>query len=162
MDLSIIISISGKPGLYKVVGQSRNGLIAESLLDQKRLPVRSTDKVSALSDISIFTYEDDLPLGDVFVKMHEFYDGKNTPDQTGDDKWLAEQLREILPEYDEDRVYSSDLKKLFKWYNLLNEKELIDQDEPESDEKEDKVEADENSTAEDNPKPKKAKKTKKD
>lgn len=162
MDLSIIISISGKPGLYKVVGQSRNGLIAESLLDQKRLPVRSTDKVSALSDISIFTYEDDLPLGDVFVKMHKFYDGKNTPDQTGDDKWLAEQLREILPEYDEDRVYSSDLKKLFKWYNLLNEKELIDQDEPESDEKEDKVEADENSTAEDNPKPKKAKKTKKD
>ena len=79
MDLSIIISISGKPGLYKVVGRSRNGLIAESLADQKRIPVRTADKVSALSDISIFTYEDDLPLKEVLVKLFDHFETKNSP-----------------------------------------------------------------------------------
>lgn len=134
MDLSIIISISGKPGLYKVVGQSRNGLIAESLTENKRIPVRSTDKVSALSDISIFTYEDDLPLADVFVKMHEHFNTENAPEQFNDGDWMAKELRAILPEYDEDRVYQSDLKKLFKWYNLLNGLSLID-DAPADDDK---------------------------
>lgn len=130
MDLSIIISISGKPGLYKVVGRSRNGLIAESLTEQKRIPVLSTDKVSALSDISIFTYEEDLPLKDVLVKMYDHYEGKNVPDKLNDGDWLASELRTVLPEYDEERVYTSDLKKLFKWYNLLNDKQLIDKEEP--------------------------------
>lgn len=128
MDLSIIISVSGKPGLYKVVGQSRNGLIAESLVDQKRIPVRSTDKVSALSDISIFTYEEDLPLAEVLQKMHLYYKGENTPDQLNDGKWMAGELRSVIENYDEDRVYTSDLKKLFKWYNLLNAQGLIDQE----------------------------------
>lgn len=140
MDLSIIISISGKPGLYKVVGRSRNGLIAESLLDQKRIPVRSTDKVSALSDISIFTYEDDLPLKEVLVKMHDHYEGKSTPDKLEDGKWMASELREIIPQYDEERVYSSDLKKLFKWYNLLNDKNLIDKEDPAEEAEDEKVE----------------------
>lgn len=133
MDLSIIISVSGKPGLYKVVGRSRNGLIAESLNDQKRIPVLSTDKVSALSDISIFTYEDDLPLKDVLVKMFDHYEGKNTPDKLNDGEWMASELRTVVPDYDEERVYTSDLKKLFKWYNLLNDKQLIDKEEAKED-----------------------------
>lgn len=128
MDLTIIISIAGRPGLYKVVGRSKNGLIAESLIDQKRIPVRSTDKVSALSDISIFTYSDDLPLKEVLQKMHLHYKGKPTQDNLSDGDWMASELRKVLPEYDENRVYTSDLKKLFKWYNLLAELDLIDQE----------------------------------
>lgn len=128
MDLTIIISVSGKPGLYKVVGQTRTGLIAQSLVDEKRIPVRSTDKVSALSDISIFTYEEDLPLAEVLQKMHLHYDGKNTPDQLNDGKWMGDELRSVIENYDEARVYTSDLKKLFKWYNLLNEQGLVDQE----------------------------------
>ncbi len=142
MDLTIIVSIAGRPGLYKVVGRSKNGLIAESLIDQKRIPVRSTDKVSALSDISIFTYSDDLPLKEVLQKMHLHYEGKQTPDKLSDGDWMASELRKVLPEYDENRVYTSDLKKLFKWYNVLAELGLIDQenDDEESEEVEDKKE----------------------
>lgn len=143
MDLSVIISISGKPGLYKVVGRSRNGLIAESLTEQKRIPVLSTDKVSALSDISIFTYEDDLPLKDVLVKMFDHYEGKNTPDKLNDGEWMASELRTVVPDYDEERVYTSDLKKLFKWYNLLNDKQLIDKEEAVEDTSEAAAEKDE-------------------
>lgn len=142
MDLTIIISVAGRPGLFKVVGRSKNGLIAESLIDQKRIPVRSTDKVSALSDISIFTYSDDLPLKEVLQKMHIQYDGKPTADKLSDGDWMASELRKVLPEYDENRVYTSDLKKLFKWYNLLAELNLIDQ-ESEKDEETDEIEAEE-------------------
>lgn len=142
MDLTIIISVAGRPGLFKVVGRSKNGLIAESLIDQKRIPVRSTDKVSALSDISIFTYSDDLPLKEVLQKMHIQYDGKPTADKLSDGDWMASELRKVLPEYDENRVYTSDLKKLFKWYNLLAELNLIDQ-ESEKDEETDEIGAEE-------------------
>lgn len=126
MDLSIIISVAGKPGLYKVVGRSKNGLIAESLTDSKRIPVRTNDKVSALSDISIFTTTDDVPLVDVFVKMWKHFEEKETPTSDHSPEWMSETLRAIVPDYDESRVYNSDLKKLFKWYNLLVAAGLID------------------------------------
>ncbi len=141
MDLSIIISISGKPGLYKVVGRSRNGLIAESLADQKRIPVRTADKVSALSDISIFTYEDDLPLKEVLVKLFDHFETKNSPDKLEDEQWMSEELRKVVPEYDEERVYASDLRKLFRWYNLLNEKNLIDKEEEAAEDPKEKKES---------------------
>lgn len=156
MDLSIIISISGKPGLYKVVGRSKNGLIAESLVDEKRIPVRSTDKVSALSDISIFTYEDDLPLQDVLVRMFAHFGGKAAPE--GIENKLAETLREVLPEYDEQRVYSSDLKKLFKWYSLLADKGLIDDEKNEEPAAAEEVVAESEPAKEKKDKPKKPKK----
>lgn len=137
MDLSIIISISGKPGLYKVIGRSRTGLISESLEDQKRIPVRSTDKVSALSDISIFTYSDDLPLKEVLIKLFDHFNGEKAPENYNDSEWMAESFRKVIPEFDEDRVYTSDLKKLFKWYNLLNSQNLIDKEEaPDKEEEE--------------------------
>ncbi|TVR36391.1 MAG: hypothetical protein EA392_15125 [Cryomorphaceae bacterium] len=126
MDLSIIISVAGKPGLYKVVGRSKNGLIAESLTDSKRIPVRTSDKVSALSDISIFTTTDDVPLVDVFVKMWKHFEEKETPASDHSPEWMSETLRAIVPDYDESRVYNSDLKKLYKWYNLLVTAGLID------------------------------------
>lgn len=132
MDLSIIISVSGRPGLYKVVGRSKSSLVVESLVDKKRIPVLSTDKVSALSDISIFTYEGDLPLKDVLLSVHENLKGENAPAGKGNDAALVKLMRAAVPEYDEDRVYSSDMRKLFAWYNMLNEQGLIDKEEPET------------------------------
>lgn len=131
MDLSIIISITGKPGLFKVVGRSKNGLIAESLTDKKRIPVSASDKVSALSDISLFTYDEDMPLKEVLQKMHAHYGGKPVEDRLNDGDWMAEELRKVIANFDEGRVYTSDLKKLFKWYNLLTELGLIDDDKKE-------------------------------
>jgi hypothetical protein len=133
MDLSIIISITGKPGLYKVVGRTKNGLIAESLTDKKRLPVSASDKVSALSDISLFTHEEDMPLKEVLLKMFAHYKGGHAEDKFNDGQWMAEELRKVVPNFDESRVYTSDLKKLFKWYNLLAELKLIDTEEEKSD-----------------------------
>lgn len=132
MDLSIIISVSGRPGLFKVVGRSKSSLVVESLIDKKRIPVLSTDKVSALSDISIFTYQGDLPLQDVLLSVHENLKGENAPAGKGNDAALVKLMRAAVPEYDEDRVYTSDMRKLFAWYNMLNEQGLINKDEPET------------------------------
>lgn len=145
MDLSVIISITRKPGLFKVVGRSKNGLIAESLIDKKRIPVSASDKVSALSDISLFTYEEDLPLKEVLQKMHVHYNGKASEERLNDGDWMSSELRKVIADFDENRVYTSDLKKLFKWYNLLAGLGLID------DEKEEKKEV----SGEDKPKKKK-------
>jgi hypothetical protein len=132
MDLSIIISVSGRPGLYKVVGRSKSSLVVESLIDKKRIPVLSTDKVSALSDISIFTYEGDLPLQEVLLSVHDHLKGENAPAGKGNDAALVKLMRAVVPEYDEDRVYTSDMRKLFAWYNMLNEQGLINKDEAET------------------------------
>jgi hypothetical protein len=129
MDLSIIISVSGRPGLYKVVGRSKNSLIAESLTEKKRIPVLSSDKVSALSDISIFTYDGDIPLKDALLGAHDFLKGENAPDGKNNDAELMNLMRGAVPEFDEDRVYASDMRKLFNWYNLLNSQGLINREE---------------------------------
>ena len=127
MDLTGIISISGKPGLYKMVGQMKNGIIVESLEDNKRFPAYASHKVSALDDISIYGYSEDVPLKDVFVMMYKLEEGKASlnPNSASIEE-LRARLREAFEEFDEERVYSSDLKKLFKWYNVLLEKGLVD------------------------------------
>jgi hypothetical protein len=119
MDLSGIISIAGKPGLYKVIAQGKNNVIVESLMDGKRIPAYATDKISALEDISIYTLESDVALADVFASLLKKFDGKEGLSHKDDVINLQEVLFEVLPEYDEDRVYPSDIKKLFQWYNLL-------------------------------------------
>ena len=119
MDLSGIISISGKPGLYKVIAQGKNSVIVESVMDKKRFPAYATDRISALEDISIYTLESDVPLKDVFESMYKKYDGKEGLSHKDDVINLQEVLFEILPDYDEDKVYPSDIKKLFQWYNML-------------------------------------------
>lgn len=140
MDLSGIISISGKPGLYKVVAQSKNNIIVESLLDKKRAPAYSTDRISALEDISIYTYEEDIPLREVFLKIAEKENCGPALSHKESAKKLASYLKEILPEYDEDRVYPSDIKKLYQWYNLLQKENLITLDEEEEEVKSEKKE----------------------
>tara|TARA_R110002072_G_C7976148_1_gene535474 strand:+ start:12771 stop:13331 length:561 start_codon:yes stop_codon:yes gene_type:complete len=119
MDISGIISISGRPGLYKVVAQGKNSIIVESLTDKKRFPAYSTDRISALEDISIYTLEEDKPLKDIYTDILAKIGNTNAPSHKEDITTLQEFLVDILPNYDDERVYPSDIKKLFQWYNLL-------------------------------------------
>ena len=119
MDLSGIISISGRPGLYKVIAQGKNSIIVESLIDKKRFPAYSTDRISALEDISIYTHEDDKPLKEILEGLYKKVEGKECPSHKEDLNTLEQYLSDVLPDYDKERVYPSDIKKLFQWYNIL-------------------------------------------
>jgi len=120
MNLKGIISISGKPGLYKVVAQGKNNLIVESLEDKKRFPAYSTDRISALEDISIYTYDEDVLLKDILIKIFDKEKGETCISHKEDKAKLESYLGGILPNYDKERVYISDVKKIFQWYNLLH------------------------------------------
>lgn len=126
MNLTGIIAISGKPGLYKVIAQGKNNIIVESLIDNKRFPAYATDKISALEDISIYTYEDDRPLGEVFSAILTKQNGEAAPSHKESLKTLKSFMEEILPDYDQERVYDSDIKKLFQWYNLLHSAKVFE------------------------------------
>lgn len=119
MALETIISITGKPGLYKILSQIKNGLIVESLTDKKRMPVYASEKVSALNDISIYTYTSDIPLKEIYEKMFEQTGGKEAISHKSKPEELRSFLEEVVEDFDQDRVYNSDLKKLFQWFNLL-------------------------------------------
>lgn len=119
MNLTGIIAISGKPGLYKVLAQGKNNIIVESLEDKKRVPAYSSDRISALDDISIYTYDDDKPLREIFISIFEKEKGKETISHKEDQNKLKAYLIEVLPNFDQERVYASDIKKIFQWYNLL-------------------------------------------
>jgi len=119
MNLESIISITGKPGLFKVISQIKNGLVVESIVDKKRMPVHASDKVSALSDISIYTNDSDIPLSDIYDKIFKKTGGKEAVSHKASQDELRSYLKEIVEDFDQDRVYHSDLKKLFQWYNLL-------------------------------------------
>jgi len=120
MNLSGIIAISGKPGLFKVVAQAKNSIIVESLVDGKRGPAYATDRISALEDISIYTYSEDKPLKEIYRAIYDKEGGKECPSHKDSLDKLTKYLLTILPDYDAERVYSSDIKKLFQWYNLLH------------------------------------------
>eukprot|EP00746_Dinoflagellata_sp_MGD_P018254 gnl/MRDRNA2_/MRDRNA2_142339_c0_seq1.p1 gnl/MRDRNA2_/MRDRNA2_142339_c0~~gnl/MRDRNA2_/MRDRNA2_142339_c0_seq1.p1 ORF type:complete len:156 (-),score=21.07 gnl/MRDRNA2_/MRDRNA2_142339_c0_seq1:140-607(-) len=119
MSLENIISVSGLPGLYKVVGQTNNGIVVENIEDGKRQPVYASHKVSALEDISMFTTTEDIPLKDVFQKMYENNSGKETISYKSSGDELKVEFEKALKDYDQDRVYTSDIKKVIRWYNLL-------------------------------------------
>ena len=127
MALEKIISISDQPGLYQVISQTKYGLIAENLEDSKRIPVYSNYKVSSLGDISIYTEEEDVPLNDVLLKILEKENGK--PVTVKSDAEAKAYFESVLPTYDKERVYVSDMKKLLKWYNALAKRDLIQKDE---------------------------------
>ena len=126
MDLQKILSVSGKPGLYKMVGQTKNGAIVESFIDHKRFPVFATDKASTLKDIVVFTSGEDIPLVDVFKKIYDKHASGVSIDSKSDDKTLHAYFAEVLPEYDKERVHTSDIKKMISWYNLLHEYKELD------------------------------------
>lgn len=127
MDLTKIMSISGKPGLYKLVGEAKNRVIVESLQDGKRFPAFSHDKISSLKEISIYTEDDDMPLEDAFKNLYRAMDGKpvSNPKKMAADK-LKELFEKAVPNYDKDSVYVSNMKSVFNWYNILVENNLID------------------------------------
>jgi hypothetical protein len=119
MNLTGIIAISGKPGLYKVIAQGKNNIIVESLETKKRLPAYASDRISALEDISIYTYDEDKPLKEIFAAIYEKENGKESISHKEDPSKLSAYLLSVLPNYDQERVYNSDIKKLFQWYNML-------------------------------------------
>lgn len=125
-ELDKILTISGKGGLFKVLSRGKSAVIVESLTDSKRQPLSTNDKVSALSDITMFTVEDDMPLREIFLKAKEQYDGGPGPDPKADGNELRKAMSKVLPEYDADRVYASDIKKFFTWYNILQSRDMLD------------------------------------
>ncbi len=143
MSLEKILSISGRPGLYRLITQTRGGFVAESLIDRKRLSVRIQQNVSLLSEIAIYTLSEEIPLLDVFNKIKTKENGEQASVRASDSRdKLEAYFFDILPDYDEDRVYPSDIKKVIQWYNLLQEQNLLDDldaknsDKPDSSEEE--------------------------
>ena len=119
--LNKILSIAGKPGLYKLVSQGKNMLIVESLLDGRRSPAYGNDKIVSLGDISMFTNEEDVPLRQVLKNMLEKEQGAEVALDAKKAKAdeLADYLQTVLPDFDRDRVHSNDIRKLISWYNIL-------------------------------------------
>lgn len=127
-----ILAISGQSGLFKMVAESKNNIIVESLDTKKRLPVHSTSKVSALEDIAIYTETGDVPLKEVFKAIAEKENGGQTISHKSSANELKSYFGEVIPEFDRDRVYVSDIKKVLMWYNILQEKDMLDFSEEEA------------------------------
>ena len=125
MKLEGIINVSGKPGLFKIISRSNNTVIIESLTDQKRTAIYSHNQANLLDEIGIYTYNDTVPISDIFTKIAEKTScGPSINHKSSKDE-LMNYFRDILPEYDEDRVYISDIKKVIQWYNIMQSVNLI-------------------------------------
>ncbi len=129
MNLRGIVSVSGKPGLYKVIGQNKSGFVLESLDEQKlKLVVNlSTSKMASLEDITIFGEDDDLKLVEILERMKE---SSSVPEAKADGKSLRSFFREVAPGHDEEKVYASDIKKIVNWFNILKELPLFTEEAP--------------------------------
>ncbi|MAD98073.1 MAG: hypothetical protein CMB99_12175 [Flavobacteriaceae bacterium] len=119
MEFEKIISVSGKPGLFHIISQSKNAVIAESLIDNKRVAINATQNISLLANIAIYSYEGDVKLLQIFKTIYEKEAGKEAISHKSSNKELTNYFLEVLPEYDEERVYASNIKKVIQWYNLL-------------------------------------------
>lgn len=126
MELKEIMAIAGKPGLFKMIAQAKNGIIVESIIDGKRIQAFSHDKISSLEEISIFTQTDDKPLKEVLKSFFEKLEGKTAPEFKNDNAGIKSFFGEMLPDYDKERVYVSHMQKIVNWYNLLVEHKLLD------------------------------------
>lgn len=127
MNLRGLVSVSGKPGLYRVIGQNKSGFVLESLDAQKvKLVVNlTTSKIASLEDITVFGENEDLKLVDIFTKIKE---SASIPDAKADGKVLRSFFREVAPDHDEEKVYASDMKKIITWYNLIKDLPLFNED----------------------------------
>lgn len=119
MQLEKIISISGKPGLFKLISQLRNGFIIEDIITKKKVSISNSSQVSLLDNISMFTFDNEVPLFEVFENIAKKEDYKQTVSHKSSSEELRAFMAEVLPNYDVGRVYDSDIKKLVQWYNLL-------------------------------------------
>lgn len=125
MSFQKILAISGKPGLYELKVQTRSGFVAEALLDGKKITVGLRSNVSLLSEIAVYTYNEEVKLIEIFKTISAKENGEPTISHKESDDKLRSYFREILPEFDEDRVYTSDIKKIFNWYNILQPKGYV-------------------------------------
>jgi hypothetical protein len=169
MVLKDIIAISGEQGLFRFLAQGKNAIIVEHLETKKRSSAHSSAKVSSLDDIAIFTESEDMPLSKVFDLIYEKQNGEEAPDPKTDPAKLMKWFSEVLPDYSKNRVYTSDIRKVAQWYNILHKLGALIREEPEkSDEavetKEDDASVKDETTAEKNEeqevKPKRKKKQK--
>ena len=129
MNLTKILAISGKPGLYRLEVQTRGGFLATSLADDKRITVGIRNNVSLLSEIAIYTIDKEVPLAEIFKSMKELEEGNEARvSAKADGATLESYFAEVLPTYDRDRVYASDIKKVIQWYNLLLKKGLLEEE----------------------------------
>ena len=132
MELDKVLSISGKPGLYELKAQTRGGFVAESMLAGKKISVNIRHNVSLLSEIAVYTYTEEVPLRDIFQKIYEKENGGEALSHKESKEKLEAYFAEVLPEYDVDRVYISDIKKILQWYNLLVSKGVTSFEKPEA------------------------------
>lgn len=139
--LKTILSVSGKPGLYKLLSSAKNMVIVESLIDSKKMPIHARDKVVSLGDISIYTEADDVPLKTIFssIKGKE-NGGKVSINKSGKPEELRKYFEEILPDFDKDRVYTNDIKKMLNWYDILTDAGIDFEKEEAAEEKEEAAE----------------------
>ena len=124
--LKMILSIAGKPGLFKLVSQGKNMLIVESIADKKRIPVYAKDKVVSLGDIAIYTEDEEKPLYEVFNAIREKEEGKIVEINTKDKETAFAYFEKVLPTFDKDSVYANDIKKIISWYNILTADGMTD------------------------------------
>ncbi len=143
MNLKDILAISGYSGLFRFVSQGRNGVIVEGLVDKKRMNATASARVSALEDIAIYTSDKEIPLKEVLKRVFQKEDGKPTIDPKSPNDKLKKYFEEVVPEYDREKVYVSDMKKLFGWYNILLSQNMIDLEEDPKEETEAITEAEE-------------------
>jgi len=129
-DLQKILSISGEQGLWQFISQAKNGIIAESMLTGARKTFGMSAKVTSLSDISIYTDDEEMPLRQVLLKMNEKLADKCAPDAKSDNKTLVSFFESVIPEYDHDRFYVSHMKKVVAWYNIIKEHANFDFEDP--------------------------------
>jgi hypothetical protein len=138
MDLSEILSITGKSGLFQLISKTKNNFIVESLADGKRFPAFSSDGVASLDNILIFTDDGDISLATVFRTIFNKENGQKVSNSLlTDNNKMKDYFTEILPNYDKERVYVSNIKKILVWYNILTDKGLIDNETPEKQETQD-------------------------
>jgi len=146
MGLKDILVISGQGGLFKYISQGRNNVIVEGLSDQKRFNIPASAKISMLEDIAVFTEGDDIPLREIFQRIQTKENGGVAISHKSSDAELKNYFAEVVPEYDKDRVYLSDIRKVVMWYNLLNELGINDFESP----KEEKENGEESDVSEEN------------
>jgi hypothetical protein len=136
MNLKEILAISGMSGLYRYVSQGRNGVIVEGLIDRKRINATASARVSALDDIAIYTGDKEIPLKEVLRRIFKKEDGGQSIDPKSAEDKLRKYFEEIIPDYDREKVYVSDMKKVFTWYGILLSQNMIDlEEDPQEEEK---------------------------
>lgn len=155
MKIDKILAISGKPGLYELKLQTRTGFVAESLLDGKKVTVGMRSNVSLLSEISMYSHTGEKPLAEVMRAIAVKENEGAAPSHKEDAAVLVAYFAEIFPDYDQDRVYASDIKKVFNWYNLLQAKGLVSKEAPETSENTEPI-AEDNTLVTETPTPEKA------